>query len=154
MDFNSSGSLTTRYIWADRHRRRSTSGGTVSWYLADHLGTVRNIIDDFGGIIDTLISMHRDCACRDQPDEWRPRLAASAILERDTVTGLNGGVYGGERGNGTVGQPGPSGVQGRLSKRILVPGKWPERGFDPSGLKPWWARYLKSPDSECVAFGA
>ena len=34
------------------HCPLQTSGGTVSWYLADHLGTVRDLINNSGAIID------------------------------------------------------------------------------------------------------
>ena len=31
---------------------RELSNGTVAWYLSDHLGTVRDIVNNSGGIID------------------------------------------------------------------------------------------------------
>ena len=49
----SSGSLTMRYMWGPTGIvARQTSGGTVAWYLADQLGTVRDIINNSGAIID------------------------------------------------------------------------------------------------------
>jgi hypothetical protein len=57
MDFNGSGSLTTRYLWGPTGIvARQTSGGTVSWYLADQLGTVRDIINNSGASSTTLTS--------------------------------------------------------------------------------------------------
>ena len=53
MDFNGSSSLTMRYLWGPTGIvARQTSGGTVSWYLADRLGTVRDLINNSGAIID------------------------------------------------------------------------------------------------------
>ena len=58
IDFNGSGSLTMRYLngpagdLADTVLAQQTSGGTVSWLLADRLGTVRDVISNSGGIID------------------------------------------------------------------------------------------------------
>jgi hypothetical protein len=53
MDFNSSGSLTMRYVWGPTGIvARQTSGDTVSWYLADALRTGRDLINNSGAIID------------------------------------------------------------------------------------------------------
>ena len=53
MDYSGSGSLTMRYLWGPTGIvARETSGGTVSWYLADQLGTVRDLINNSGAIID------------------------------------------------------------------------------------------------------
>jgi hypothetical protein len=47
IDFNGSGSLTMRYLWGPTGVvARPTSGGTVSWYLADALGAVRDLINN------------------------------------------------------------------------------------------------------------
>ena len=94
MDFNGSGSLTMRYLWGPTGIvARQTSGGTVSWYLADQLGTVRDLINNSGAIID-----HVDfSAFGTVLDETSPtsgdRMMGFAMLERDTVTGLNLAVY-------------------------------------------------------------
>ena len=90
MDFNSSGSLITRYLWGPMGIvARQTSGGTVSWYLADALGTVRDLINNSGAVID-----HVDfSAFGTVLDESNPtngdRMMGFAGMERDTVTGLN-----------------------------------------------------------------
>ncbi len=94
MDFNGSGSLTMRYLWGPTGIvARQTSGGTVSWYLADALGTVRDLINNSGAIID-----HVDfSAFGTVLDESNPtngdRLTGFAGMERDAVTGLNLAVY-------------------------------------------------------------
>ena len=71
MDFNGSGSLTMRYLWGPTGIvARQTSGGTVSWYLADQLGTVRNLINNSGAIIDHVDFSALGSARGDEPDEW------------------------------------------------------------------------------------
>jgi acyl-CoA-binding protein len=47
-DLDGSSSLTTRYIRGDvvdQLFARITSGGTAYWYLTDHLGSLRDVID-------------------------------------------------------------------------------------------------------------
>ena len=53
-DFNSGGTLTMRYLHGlaiDELFARMDSGGTVAWYLTDHLGTVRDIVDTSGSSV-------------------------------------------------------------------------------------------------------
>jgi hypothetical protein len=94
MDFNGSGSLTMRYLCGPTGIvARQTSGGTVSWYLADRLGTVRDLINNSGAIID-----HVDfSAFGTVSDESSPtngdRMMGFAGVERDTITGLNLAVF-------------------------------------------------------------
>ena len=56
-DFNSSGSLTERYLFGagvvngavvDEVLARTSSGGTTAWYLTDNLGSVRDIVEHVG----------------------------------------------------------------------------------------------------------
>ena len=95
MDFNSSGSLEMRYLngptddLVDTVIARESPGGTIAWYLPDRLGTIRDLINNSGGIID-----HVDySAFGTQLDESSPsngdRMMGFAGMERDTVTGLN-----------------------------------------------------------------
>jgi RHS repeat-associated protein len=57
LDFNGSGTQTARYLngpspsGVDAVLARETSGG-VAWYLPDRLGTIRDIVDNTGAIID------------------------------------------------------------------------------------------------------
>ena len=99
MDFNSSGSLEMRYLngptgdLVDSVIARESAGGTVAWYLPDRLGTIRDLINNSGSIID-----HIDfSAFGTQLDESSPsngdRMMGFAGMERDTVTGLNLAVY-------------------------------------------------------------
>jgi RHS repeat-associated protein len=97
LDFNGPGTQTARYLQGagtavDSVLAREKSG-TVAWYLPDRLGTIRDLVNNSGGIID-----HVDYgAFGDQLSESSPsngdRLAGFAGLERDTATGLNLAVY-------------------------------------------------------------
>jgi RHS repeat-associated protein len=94
MDFNSSGSLTMRYLWGPTGIvARETSGGTVSWYLADHLGTVRDLINNSGAIIDHVDFSAFGTVLDESSPTSGDRMMGFAMLERDTVTGLNLAVY-------------------------------------------------------------
>ena len=96
MDFNGSGSLTMRYLWGPTGIiARQTSGGTISWYLADQLGTVRDIINNSGSIIDHVdfVKPRFGTVLDESSPANADRLTGFAMLERDTVTGLNLAVY-------------------------------------------------------------
>jgi RHS repeat-associated protein len=57
-DFNGSGNLLTRYLYApavDAILARTSSGGTSAWYLPDKLGTIRDIADTSGAVIDHVV---------------------------------------------------------------------------------------------------
>jgi RHS repeat-associated protein len=63
-DFNGSGSLTVRYLFGPGVVNgavmsvilaRTSSGGTTAWYLADKLGSVRDIVDTSGNVLDHIV---------------------------------------------------------------------------------------------------
>jgi RHS repeat-associated protein len=57
-DFNGSGTLLTRYLYApavDALLARTSSGGTSAWYLPDKLGSIRDIADTSGAVIDHVV---------------------------------------------------------------------------------------------------
>jgi len=90
MDFNGSGSLTMRYLWGPAGIvARQTSGGTVSWYLADALGTVRDLINNSGSIIDHVDFSAFGTVLDESSPSIGDRLMGFAGMERDPVTGLN-----------------------------------------------------------------
>ena len=94
MDFNSSGSLTMRYLWGPTGIvARQTSGGTVSWYLADQLGTVRDLLNNSGAIIDHVDFSAFGTVLDESSPTSGDRMMGFAGMERDTVTGLNLAVY-------------------------------------------------------------
>ena len=56
-DFNGSGTLKQRYLYGpavDEILARTDSGGTTAYYLADKLGTVRDIVAGWGASITVL----------------------------------------------------------------------------------------------------
>jgi RHS repeat-associated protein len=56
-DFNGSGTLEERYLYGpaiDEILARTASGGTTAWYLADRLGSVRDIASASGTAIDHI----------------------------------------------------------------------------------------------------
>ena len=94
MDFNSSSSLTMRYLWGPTGIvARQTSGGTVSWYLADALGTARDLINNSGAIIDHVDFSAFGTVLDESSPSSGDRMMGFAGLERDTVTGLNLAVF-------------------------------------------------------------
>ena len=63
-DFNSSGSLTERYLYGpgvvlgavvDELLARTSSGGTTAWYLPDNLGSVRDIVSIAAVVQDHIV---------------------------------------------------------------------------------------------------
>ncbi len=53
-DFNSSGALQTRYLFglsADGLIARTSAAGSVAWYLADNLGSVRQVVTTAGSVL-------------------------------------------------------------------------------------------------------
>jgi len=56
-DFDDTGSLTTRYLYGpaiDQIFARIGESGDVDWYLTDHLGSVRQIVQTDGTILDEI----------------------------------------------------------------------------------------------------
>jgi RHS repeat-associated protein len=56
-DLNGSGSLTTRRLYLDAVDAlfaRIDSGGNTAWYLDDHLGSIRDLMNNSGSIIDHI----------------------------------------------------------------------------------------------------
>jgi RHS repeat-associated protein len=91
LDFNGSGTQTARYLngaAVDEILARETSGGTVAWYLADRLGTVRDLVDNTGTVID-----HVDYGVFGNPtNETSPSNGDRfkfAQLQWDSVSALN-----------------------------------------------------------------
>ena len=129
MDFNGSGSLTMRYLWGPTGIvARQTSGGTVSWYLADHLGTVRDLINNSGAIIDHVDFSAFGTVLGETSPTSGDRMTGFAMLERDTVTGLNLAVYREENpGTGRWDSPGSAGLWGTGRKSVQLRAKCLDR---------------------------
>ena len=95
MDFTSSGSLATRYLngpagdLIDTVLARESANGTVAWYLPDRLGTIRDLINNSGSIIDHVDYSAFGTVLDESSPSNGDRMMGFAGMERDTVTGLN-----------------------------------------------------------------
>ena len=135
MDFNSALSLTMRYLWGPTGIvARQTSGETVSWYLADALGSVRDLINNSGAIIDH-IDFSAFGTVLDQSDPSAgDRMMGFAGMEQDSVTRLNLAVYREENpGTGRWDSQDPLGFRAGDGNLYRYLGNAPNGGDDPSG---------------------
>ncbi len=90
MDFTDAGALAVRYLQGPVGvLSRQTSAGTVSWYLADRLGTVGNLIDNSGNIIDHVDFSAFGVVLAETAPAVGDRMMGFAGLERDSLAGLN-----------------------------------------------------------------
>ncbi len=90
MDFTGAGALAVRYLQGPTGAfSRQTSSGTVSWYLTDQLGTVRDLIDNSGNVIDHVDFSAFGVVLGETNPSVGDRMMGFAGLERDAVTGLN-----------------------------------------------------------------
>ena len=95
MDFTASGSLATRYLngpagdLVDTVLARESASGTVAWYLPDRLGTIRDLINNSGSIIDHVDYSAFGTVLDESSPSNGDRMMGFAGMERDTVTGLN-----------------------------------------------------------------
>jgi RHS repeat-associated protein len=136
MDFNGSGSLTMRYLWGPTGIvARQTSGGTVSWYLADHLGTVRDLINNSGAIIDHVDFSAFGTVLNESSPTSGDRFTGFAMLERDTTTALNLAVYREENpGTGRWDSQDPAGFTAEDANLFRYVGSGPTNATDAAGL--------------------
>jgi RHS repeat-associated protein len=137
MDFNSSGSLTTRYLWGPTGIvARQTSGGTISWYLADALGTVRDLINNSGAIIDHVDFSAFGTVLGETSPTSGDRMMGFSGLERETVTGLNLALFREENpGTGRWDSQDPLGFGGGESDLYEYVADDASNMADPSGLE-------------------
>jgi hypothetical protein len=96
MDFNSSGSLEMRYLngptgdLVDTVIARESAGRTIAWYLPDRLGTIRDLLNNSGSIIDHVDYSALGTVLDESDPSEGDRMMGFAGTERDTVTGLSG----------------------------------------------------------------
>ena len=97
IDFDNSGDVTARYLYGpspagvDAVLARDTPSGGIAWYLADRLGSVGDIVNNSGTVID-----HIDYTAFGTPTQSNPSEGDRfefAGLEYDEATGLNLAVY-------------------------------------------------------------
>jgi RHS repeat-associated protein len=98
LDFNGSGSQTARYLngpqgdIVDTVLARQTAGA-VAWYLPDRLGTVRDLIDNSGNILDHVDYSAFGSVMAESSVSSGDRFMGFEGMERDTASGLNLAVY-------------------------------------------------------------
>jgi RHS repeat-associated protein len=141
MDFNSSGSLEMRYLngptgqLVDTVLARESASGTVAWYLPDRLGTVRDLINNSGAIIDHIdFSAFGTVLDQSAPSEG-DRMMGFEGMELDSVTGLNLAMYRAQDpGTGRWTSQDPLGFAGGDVDLYRYAGNSPAQFSDPSGL--------------------
>ena len=79
---------------AGRHRRhgpgpRESSSGTIAWYLPDRLGTIRDLINNSGAIIDHVDYSAFGTVLDESSPSNGDRMMGFAGLDRDSASGLN-----------------------------------------------------------------
>jgi RHS repeat-associated protein len=139
-DFSSGGTLLTRYLYGlaiDFLLSRTISGGTTSWYLTDRLGTVRDIANTSGSVIDHM-----------SYDAFGQILTESSPSDGDRFA-FTGRERGDEAGSyyyrartfsGRVGrflQSDPSGLSAGDANLYRYVNNTPINGTDPSGRFSW-----------------
>ena len=82
---------------------RESAGGTIAWYLPDRLGTIRDLINNSGSIIDHVDYSAFGTVLDESSPSSGDRMMGFAGMERDTATGLNlGRESNAESGDGEV----------------------------------------------------
>ena len=156
MDFNSSGSLTMRYLWGPMGIvARQTSGGTVSWYLADALGSVRDLVNNSGAIIDHIDFSAFGTVLDQSNPSAGDRMMGFAGMEQDAVTELNLAVFREENpGTGRWDSQDPLAFAAGDSDLYRYVGNAPTDASDPGGLDDIfteiyedWSQYRRLYDS-------
>ena len=145
MDFNGSGSLAMRYLngpagdLVDTVLARQSSGGTVAWYLPDRLGTIRDLINNSGSIIDHVDYSAFGTVLDESSPSNGDRMMGFAGMERDTVTGLNLAVNRVENpGTGRWTSQDPLGFAAGDSNLDRYVNNGPTVSNDPAGLADEW----------------
>ena len=115
---------------------RQTSGGTVAWYLPDRLGTIRDLINNSGSIIDHVDYSAFGTVLDESSPSNGDRMMGFAGMERDTVTGLNLAVNRVENpGTGRWTSQDPLGFAAGDANLYRYVGNRPTEVADPSGLQ-------------------
>jgi RHS repeat-associated protein len=99
IDFTGSGSLAMRYLngpagdVVDTVLARQAANGTVSWYLPDRLGTIRDLINNSGSMIDHIDYSAFGTQLGESSPSNGDRMMGFAGLVRDAASGLNLAVH-------------------------------------------------------------
>ena len=155
MDFSGSGSLEMRYLngptgdLVDTVLARESAGGTIAWYLPDRLGTIRDLINNSGSIIDHVDYSAFGTVLDESSPTNGDRMMGFAGMERDTVTGLNLAVNRVENpGTGRWDSRDSLGFSAGDANLYRYTGNRPDLHSDASGLDDdpdlgsWWPAWL------------
>jgi len=141
MDFTGSGSLAMRYLngpagsLIDTVLARESAGGTVSWYLPDRLGTIRDLINNSGSIIDHVDYSAFGTVLDESSPSNGDRMMGFAGMERDTVSGMNLALERVENpGTGRWTSQDPIGFAAGDTNLYRYVGNGPTSSSDPTGL--------------------
>jgi hypothetical protein len=119
-DLNGSASLLERYIFSDSVDElfaRIFSTGTAAWYLTDRMGSVRDITDNTGAVIDHL-NYDGFGNVTSETEPWNGDRFKWTGRELDSETGLQYGFHTG----GLVEERFPPACTGVLARQ---PGRYP-----------------------------
>ena len=135
------GSLEMRYLngptgdLVDTVIARESAGGTIAWYLPDRLGTIRDLINNSGSIIDHVDYSAFGTVLDESSPTNGDRMMGFAGMERDTVTGLNLAVNRVQNpGTGRWTSQDPLGFAAGDADLYRYVGNAPTNATDPTGL--------------------
>ena len=139
-DFNGSGALQKRYLYGpavDQILARTNSGGATAWYLTDRLGTVRDIVNTAGAVIDHLAYDSFGTVLSESSPSNGDRYKFTA-REYDAATGqyfYRARYY--DPATGRFTRPDPKGFGAEDADLYRYVGNNPTNLTDPAGTD-WW----------------
>jgi RHS repeat-associated protein len=141
LDFNGSGTVTARYLSVpggiDELLARQTSAG-VAWYLTDREGSVNDIINNLGTVVDHIDYSAYGTVLNESSPAVGDRFKYAG-MELDSVSGLE---YDRERWyNSDLGifiNKDPIDFHGNDNNLYRYTGNSPTNFTDPEGLKKYW----------------
>jgi RHS repeat-associated protein len=143
LDLNNSGTQTARYLngprpaGVDAVLARETSSGVVAWYLADRLGTVRDLVDNTGAAIDHIDYGSFGSLINESSPSSGDRFKF-ADLDYDAATGLYFATHRAEEPSlGRWTTEDPIGFAGSDSNLYRYIHNHPADSVDPYGLLDW-----------------
>jgi len=145
LDGNNGEALETRRLFlsaADQVFARIGASGNPAWYLTDHQGSVQEIVDDAGAVLDHLAYDANGNVTNEtnpaQGDRYRFQgMQWDFVVRQDVAWGRNFDPLTGRWTNVD-----PSGLRPDSNPFRFV-GNGPTNGTDPSGLAPgYWTDYI------------
>ncbi len=138
--FNSSGQVQERYLYGPGTNQvlavEMGNGGAVRWFLTDNLGTVRDVTDSIGNVLDHLVVDPFGVVTSQSNAAYAPRFIYAG-MEFDQATGL---YLDGERyynpGIGRFMSQDPAGFAGGGTNLYSYVDNDAPNMVDPSGLSP------------------